>query len=511
MLTQRELLEQIVDWQGDSIALEIINTGEQVTYNEFDAQVNRLANALLDRGIREGDRVALALENTVEFPVAMYACYKIAAVPVPLNYHLATENFSYIFDDVNAEVVVYDESVADAVEPAAADATADPRLVGVGEPQRADDAFEAVVELGDPERPPAVPENPGRISYILYTSGTTGKPKGVTFTQETAYHRIQEAYSSLGPQSQNTVSLQLSPFFHAGGIGTTIHPTLCAGGTLLIAPDWNPMMAPETIDEYGATHVITVPTVAKHIAEHDNVDSFDFSSIETLVCMGAPLSKALANTLIENVTSNIYNLYGSTETLYSLICRPHDLPERAGTVGRPLTNKQIRIVPLNEGTKSPPDERAAVGEEGEIIIKGLGTVDYYFGDEEATAEAFEDGWFYTSDLAVLDEDGYATITGRADDMILSGGELVSPIEVEETLEEHEDVESVVVVGVPNEEWGQRVKAVVVGPDVTVNELELFCKDHEALADYKRPREYEFVEGIERTATGKKQRFKYRPD
>lgn len=511
MQTQRQMLEQVADWQGDSVALRNIGTGEVLTYTEFDGRVNRLANALLDRGVREGNRIPFVLENSIEFPIAMYACYKIAAVPVPVNYHLATENFEYIFDDINADTVIYDAEYSDEVQTAAENATADPRLIGVGDTPLADEDFDTVVNSGHDNRPPEVPSSPGRISYILYTSGTTGKPKGVTFTQETAYHRIQEAYSSLGPQSQKTVALQLSPFFHAGGVGTTVHPTLCAGGTLLIAKDWGPVMAPNAIDEYDVTHVITVPTIAQHIASRDDVDSFDFSSLEAFVCMGAPLSTSLANSLIENVTPNIYNLYGSTETLYSLLCRPHDLPERAGTVGRPLTNKQIRIVSFEPDDAVSPDDLADVGEEGEIIIKGLGTVDYYFGNEEATNEAFDDGWFYTSDLAVKDEDGYVTITGRADDMILSGGELVSPVEVEETLEEHDSVEAAVVVGVPDEEWGQLVKATVVGDGITESELEEFCRGHDSLANYKRPREYEFVDSVERTATGKKQRYKYRPD
>lgn len=510
MLTQRQLLEQVVDWQGHTTALEIVETGEEITYNEFDDRVNRVANALSDRGIREGNRVVMVLQNSVEFPVVMYACYKLAAVPVPINFNLAADNFTYIFDDVKADAIVFDTEFDDAVTTAVENAKTEAQMIGVGDPGDWD-SFEEVQASGSPERPPEPPANPGRISYILYTSGTTGKPKGVTFTQETAYHRVQEAYCALGPRSERTVSLQLSPFFHAGGTGTTIHPTLCGGGTLLIAPDWNPGMAPDAIQEYDVTHVFTVPTVARHIAGREDVDTFDFSSLEVFVCMGAPLSSALATDLVENVTPNVYNLYGSTETLYCLQLEPHSLPERAGVVGRPVSNKRIRVVEFEPGDRGDPDDVAPVGEEGELIVMGVGSVDYYFGDKAATEEAFEDGWFYTGDLAVIDEDGFATITGRTDDMILSGGELVAPVEVEEALEGHDAVESAVVVGVPDEEWGQRVTAYVVAEGVSAEELEAFCKANDALADYKRPKDFEFIKSIETTATGKKQRFKYRPD
>lgn len=511
MLTQRDMLERNVEYRGDNEALKIYETSEEWTYREFDEQVNQLANALLARGIREGDRVAISLYNTSEFPVSVFACYKIAAVPVPLNYMLTASDLRYIFDDINAEMVIYDADDADVIQEAAAGANRPPDLIEAGGMASDVLSFDEVFESGSKAAPPEIPRNPGRISYMLYTSGTTGRPKGVTFTQETAYHRIQEAYSAQGYITQRTTGLQLSPFFHGGGMGAMINPVLCNGGTIVLAEDWGPEMAPEAIDEHDVTYVVTVPTVLKRITDRDDIEEFDFSTLEVIETMGAPLSKKLATDVIEKVTPNIYNSYGSTETLYDLMLRPEDLPEHAGKTGRPNPDKQIRVIKFESGKEFDPDDRADVGEEGQIIAKGEGIMDYYFGNYEATEEAFEDNWFYSSDLGVKDEQGYITITGRADDMIVSGGELVSPSEVEENLESHTAVEVAVVVGVPDEEWGERVKAYVVAEGVTEEDLEIYCKGEESLADYKRPKEYEFVDNIERTATGKKQRFKYRTD
>lgn len=510
MLTQREMLQRSVEYRANSVALELLDTGETLTYAEFDKCVNKLSNALHERGIRSGDRIPLVLFNTVEFPLTLFACYKIGAVPVPLNFHLALDNFTYIFDDLDPSLTVYDEEVSDAVEAGLDDAIRSPDRIRVGSTPTDGESFETVISSGSETEPPQLPTNEGGISHILYTSGTTGKPKGVTITQETAYHRIQEAFSSMNV-TQDTVSLQLSPWFHAGGLGNTLHPTLCAGGTLIVTRDWDPETVADVVDEHGVSYIVCVPTVAQRIANLDDVESYDFSSIEALLCQGAPLSTSLAETLIDTVTPNIFNGYGSTETLYDLLLRPEDLPEHAGAAGRPSPDKELRVVEFDSDRDVSPDERADVGKEGEIIVRGESIMDYYFENREATDDAFEDDWFYSTDLGVKDEDGYVTITGRADDMILSGGELVSPVEVEETLEEHENIESAVVVGVPDEEWGQRVKAFVRGEALTDEDLDAYCRGHEGLANYKRPREYEFVDTVERTATGKKQRFKYRPE
>lgn len=511
MITHRELLENNVEWRGDETALVDVESGREYTYREFDERVNRFANALIDRGVRKGDRVGMVLYNTVEFPVVLYGVYKTGATPVPVNFMLAQDNFRYIFDDMNPEMVVYDADVSDSVEEALATSTtkASAVLVGDGDPPADGESYEAVLDSGSTERPPVVPTDPGDPAYILYTSGTTGAPKGVTLSTRTGFKRAQEAVISL-ELAPDTVSLQVSPWFHAGGIDLTVHPTVAAGGTLLATMDWEPETVSDLIEERGITHIVGVPTVAQRIANMEGVAERDFSTLKCMMCMGSPLSKRLANNLLDNFSPNIYNGYGTTETLLDSTLRPESLPEKAGTVGRPSPDKRLRVVEFEQGEDVAPDETVPPGQEGEVIVTGGPVLDYYYGNQAATDEAIRDGWYYTGDLGVKDEDGYLTITGRTDDMILSGGELVSPIEVEEALEEHEQVETALVVGLEDEEWGERVTAYVVASgDLDADALERFCKEHKGLADYKRPRAYEFVDSIDRTATGKKQRYKYR--
>ena len=514
MITHKEYLERNAEWRRDRSALRIAETGESVTWEAFDERANRFGNALADRGIRKGDRVAVVLYNTVEFPVAVYGCYKVGAVPVPLNYMLTRGDFAYIFDDTNPQFVVYDAGVGEAVEGAADDARRRADLIRVGDEGEAGESIEAydqLLESGAARRPDDYPLHADETVYILYTSGTTGNPKGVTFTAETADRRGIEM-ASMTNLTQDSTALQLSPWFHAGGIDNTVHPSVTGGAELVVQDDFGPEPALESIESYAVTHISSVPTLTKRIAETEGVDDRNLSSIECWINMGSPLSQRNAETFLETLTPNVYNNYGTTETLTDTVLRPEDLPEKAGTVGRPNIDKRVRTIRTDRGRRVDPDETVPVGEKGQVVVSGDTLFDGYFGNAEATKRACNDGWFYTKDVGVIDEDGYLTITGRADDMINSGGELVSPVEVEDALESHDGVEAAIVVGVPDEEWGERVKAIVVADEGTDEEtLVEYCKASGRLAGYKRPRRWEFTDELERTATGKKQRFKYRPD
>lgn len=515
MISHREYLERNAEWRSDQSALRIADTGETLTWREFDERANRFGNAMADRGIRVGDRVGIVLYNTVEFPIAVYGCYKIGAVPVPLNYMLSAGDFEYIFDDTNPQLVVYDGDVAGSVEGGIERAIRTPDAVRVGaldgEAGLEATAYETFLASGDNGRPNEYPLDPGSTAYILYTSGTTGNPKGVMLSAETGDRRAMEMVT-MSDITQDSTVLQLSPWFHAGGIDNTVHQSVAAGAELVVQDDFDPEPALDSIEAYGVTHIASVPTLTKRIANTDGIDRRDLSTIECWINMGSPLSEQDAELFLETLTPNIYNNYGTTETLTDTVLRPEDLPEKAGTAGRPNIDKQVRTIETDSARQVDPDETVPIGEKGQVIIRGEAVFDGYFGNAEATEEAFNDGWFYTKDIGIIDEDGYLTITGRADDMILSGGELVSPVEVEDALEEHDGVEAAIVVGVPDDEWGERVTAFVVAEDgVTEAELIAHCKDHEGLADYKRPRAWEFRETLKRTATGKKQRFKYRSD
>jgi len=510
MPSHREYLERNADWRGGRPALVIVGEGEALTWREFDERANQFGNALRERGVRTGDRVLFFLHNTREFPLSIYGCYKVGAVPVPVNYMLTSADVRYILDDVNPQVVVYDAGLADIVENAAADAIRDPDLVATEETSAAADYWD-IVDAASNRRPPDLPSSGGETAYILYTSGTTGNPKGVTYTRETADRRAMEMVAMMG-LSQDSVALQLSPWFHAGGIDNTVHPTVTGGGTLLVQDDFDPEPALDAIETYGVTHIASVPTLTKRIADTPGAAERDLSSVECWINMGSPLSQKNAELFIETLTPNVYNNYGTTETLTDTVLRPEDLPEHAGTVGRPNIDKQVRVIDAEAGHRASPDDTVPTGKPGQVVVKGPTVFDGYYGNMEATKRAFTDGWYYTKDIGVKDTDGYLTITGRMDDMILSGGELVSPVEVEDALERHPDVRGAIVVGEPDDEWGERVKAFVAADaDLSGDELAAFATEEASLASYKRPREWVFVDELERTETGKKQRFKYRDD
>jgi long-chain acyl-CoA synthetase len=508
MLTHSEFLERAVTWFGDDIAIVDSSMERTSTYNEFANEVSELADEFRDGGIGEGERVVLVLRNRVEFPIALYAIYEVGAVPVPLNYRLATENYAVILEDVEPTAVIHSREGSEELRAGLDETNCDPWQIVVN--GQADDAtFDTGGGIGELPSTKKVNPDQGRPSYILYTSGTTGEPKGVTVTAQTAFDRVREAIVDLGI-ARETTAIQVSPWFHAGGIDLTVHPTIAVGGTLVATTDWEPRPTAHLVEQWAATHLVGVPSVIQRIASLGCVEQFDFQSLECLFCMGSPLSEDLAKRMMRNLTPRVYNGYGTTETLLDSILRPPSIPDEAGTVGRPSPDKQVRVVTFDPDRSVQPHETVPPCVEGEVIVRGAPVFDYYYGDPTGTGDAFKTGWYYTGDLGKRNEEGYLEIIGRVDDMILSGGELISPISIEDVLEGHEAVSSAVVVGVPDGGLGEVVTAhVVPEEEVTPNELDTYCLSHEGLADYKRPRQYEFVSSVGRTASGKKRRYMYR--
>jgi acyl-CoA synthetase (AMP-forming)/AMP-acid ligase II len=450
----------------------------------------------------------VVLTNTLTFPCSIYGIHKIGGVSVPINYRIESKNFTTIFDNISPTVVVYSEQFSSTVETGVANATVEPELISVRETTTTE-ACEDLFETDDDENPPERTLLPSDLSHIIHTSGTTGDPKAAAFSVQTALRRIEDNLLVYG-MNQHSVCLQLSPWFHGGGIDNTIQPAIYEGAQVVVTNNFSPDFVLETIEEYEVTHVVTVPTVTKRIASHENLDSFDLSSIDVWVVQGSPLSEQMAKTISEKLTPNIYNVYGTTENHTHTILVPEDLPEHAGTAGRPVPTKEIRVVEHRSDEDRDVNATLPPNTKGEVIVKGEANFDYYYNGGQETKEAMQEGWFFTGDIGIVDEQDYLTITGRADDQILSGGELISPIEVEDVLEEHKHVDDAIVVGQPDEEWGDIVVAYVVADEsITATDLDEYCKSNKTLANYKRPREYDFVSEIERTATGKKERYKYR--
>jgi acyl-CoA synthetase (AMP-forming)/AMP-acid ligase II len=509
---QRTYLEESARYRGDEVAIRSVDSGRTTTYGELDAAANSFGNALHDRGVRQGDRVGLVLYNTVEFPVALYGCHKRGFVPVALNYRFAAADFDHVFGETNPSAVVYDAAVADTVAPAAADHDVETQVV-VGDD--GGESFDRVQSSGSPERPPPLPRDGSDLSYMFYTSGTTGDPKAVAHSVRSGRERMVTSVFA-NQTHPATVCLLLLPFFHGGGMDSTLRAMVASGAELIITrePSWEGVA--DRIETHDVTDVRSVPTTLRRMIDNEELDGRDFGTLECWRATGAVLTESLARDAIEQVTPNLYNAYGSSEGGTNVVLRPSDLPEHAGTVGKPLVDNEIRVVEFAPGRDVAPDETVPQGENGEVVVRSPQLFRGYYENERASRDRVRDGWYYTHDVGVITDEGYLVIKGRTDDMILSGGELVSAVEVEAVLEDHDDVVEAIVVGREDDEWGQVVAAYVVptaGADrsTLADDLDAYCRDHPELARYKRPRAYHFEDELAHNETGKKLRAEYQTE
>jgi len=509
---QRSYLENTARVRRDDIALRSLDTGETVTYGELDEAANSVGNALHERGLRQGDRVALALYNTFEFPISLYACHKRGFVPVALNYRFASSEFRHAVAEINPAALVYDAAIEDRIENAVGDGRTTTLVRVDGGTLEATTSFKSLVETGRTETPPQYARADEDISYMFYTSGTTGDPKAVAHSVRSGRERMMMSIlaNRSGP---TTVCLLLLPLFHGGGMDSALRATVASGAELILAkePSWR--VAPDAIEEFDVTDIRSVPTTLRRVLDNVNCAERDFSTIECWRVTGAVLGETLAREVTENITSNLYNSYGSSESGTNVVLRPKDLPEYAGSVGKPLPGNDVRVIEFDPEREVDPDETVPQGEEGEVIVDSPQLYRGYYENEPETRDRVREGWYYTHDVGRFDDEGYLHIEGRTDDMILSGGELISAVEVEDVLEAHEDVKGAIVVGRSDEEWGQRVTAFVASAtrddeSILQDRLDEYCIDNANLADYKRPREYRFVDELERNETGKKLRVEY---
>jgi acyl-CoA synthetase (AMP-forming)/AMP-acid ligase II len=317
------------------------------------------------------------------------------------------------------------------------------------------------------------------------------------------------------PLSPVDRTLNMTPWFHRGGLYSGgPNPTFYVGAEALPLRQFDPALVLDLVEKHGITFLIGAPTTLQALHDEQLRRPRDLGTLRGIVTMGAPLERAACIRFQQVLTPNIFNGYGSTEGFWNTFLRPYDLPERAGAAGRSCTDDDMAVVKLLPDRLAEPHEHVAKdGEEvGEIIVQPGAKSSYTYFNRPGEARAkYYKGWLYIGDLGKWNEDEYVTVVGRKDDMLISGGENIQPVQVEAALNEHPDVADCVVVGLPDEKWGQLVVAYVVPkqPGLTAQEMDRFCKQHPMLASYKRPRLYRFVESLPMTATGKKVHYKLR--
>lgn len=464
----------------------LIGAAGRRTYRAMAADIARAARALSARaGIGPGDRVAILSGNSIAYLECLFAVARLGAIAVPLNIRLADEELAFQLADSGAALLI-----ADAEHLARAD-----RLHQLGGPVvLTPDALAASGEAAADRPLPAEPD--AAVPFLIcYTSGTTGRPKGAVLTQENIFWNAVNNTLALELTSADRM-LTVLPLFHIGGINCFALPVLFAGGVVVVPPRFDPALTLELIASERATIVMGVPTILDDLRRHPSFATADLSSVRWFYSGGAPCPRELIDDYLARGLP-FGQGYGMTETAPTvLMLARDDMRERAGSVGKPVAFARIRVVD-ERGAEVPP------GEVGELQVRGPNLFAGYWQQSAATAASFSDGWFRTGDLAWRDAAGFVTIAGRKHEMIISGGENIYPLEVEQVLATHPAVAEVVVFRVADERWGEVPAAVVArkpGRAVDVAELQAYCAGR--LARYKIPRRITFVPALPRNATGK---------
>jgi fatty-acyl-CoA synthase len=494
-------------------------TGTRLTYRELDGMATRFANALRERGVEKGDVVSVALHNSVPMIVAIFGITRAGGVFSPVNYRLAPSEAAYVLDDSAATVVLFDENTRGMIEGARDDLPDVEEYVYVNDdtdeaPEYAA-GFHELLEGAD-ETPPGVENAWDDLWAIMYTSGTTGRPKGVLHTHgDASYHNLP----MMGGMEYDDVSLIMMPLYHNAALNCALLPSINLGATSVVLSGFDPDQALEVVDEEGVTSMSLPSRTWRQVLQARESGTFDGSSLTSIGYGTSDMPRPLLEDLIETFGEVVSTAYGMTEMgPVATSIRDQDVVEKLGSVGRALPNHEVRIVePTSQedpGDPVTPEDTVPTGEEGEIILAGPSMMSGYLNKPEKTDDAIRDGWFFTGDIGRLDEDGFLYLVDRVDDMIISGGENIYPTEVEEVLYDHELVEDVGVVGTDDDQWGEAVTAyVLTAPDTDPGELEeeldRFCRERDDLADFKRPRRYVFVDELPRNPSGKIQRYKLR--
>jgi 2-furoate---CoA ligase len=478
----------------DATALAIVDGDTRLTYAQWYQRISALVGGLDDLGLGPGDHLVSVLQNRWEAATLHWACQLTGVIITPINWRCKADELDFCIGDAEAKAVVYEAVSAAAV--ADSPQARSRAKIAVGIPGAADADFATLIRSRAADAAARVDAD--AWSVMLYTSGTTARPKGVP-----RRHRAERA-AALAHVAQNLYAqgertLGVMPLYHTMGVRSLLAMSLI-GGTFVCLRRFDPSSALELIASEQITNLYLVPTLYHELVYDPQFSSANVSSVRKLGFAGAPMSAALLRQVQSAFRPDLFvNHYGSSE-IYTFTIN-QQAARKPGSAGRAGINEIVRVVRLGAASA---EELAAVGELGEIIVLLAGDESFegYWRRPEADAKALRDGWYFTGDTGYIDADGELFVAGRTDDMIVTGGENVSPVEIESCLSQHQAVSEVAVVGLPDERWGQIVAAFVKPRgQVDPEELDRFCQ-HSGLANYKRPRRYVFVESLPRSPVGK---------
>ncbi|MBE0479951.1 MAG: long-chain-fatty-acid--CoA ligase [Dehalococcoidia bacterium] len=483
--------------------------GKKITYEEMSDRVNRLANALAGLGVQKGDMVAILQVNCSQYVEVYFAVAKLGAVFVPLNFRAKSDELEYMISNCEAKVLFVGERYADMVNSIRKNLPMLQECICIEGKQDGTLEYEPLIASASPDEVFAEIDD-NDITILMYTAGTTGRPKGVPLTHNSFSTYVLTNVSPVDPEIEET-NLLTVPLYHVAGI-QAVMAAMYGGRTLAMMKQFEVKEWMKTVQQEKANRAMLVPTMLKRVIDDPDFNNYDLSSLKVITYGAAPMPFEVIKKAIDVFPGVMFiNAFGQTETASTITSLgPEDhvitgteeekarkLKRLQCSIGRPMDDVQIKIV--DEQGKELP-----VGEVGEILAKGPRVMSGYWKDAEKTAKALTpDGWLHTGDKGYTDDEGYIYLAGRGDDMIIRGGENISPEEVENILYAFPKIEECAVIGVADPEWGQEPKAVVVlkkGETCSPDEVMEFCRQR--LSSFKRPRYVCFIDELPRTSTGK---------
>jgi fatty-acyl-CoA synthase len=482
----------------------IIFRDGRISYRELDERVNRLANALLSTGMGAGDSFGLMMQNRREMVEIFYAAAKIGAVNVPVNTRLSPPEMAYILNNADAKILFFSENFSGTIAKIKGELPLVGEYVIVGEKGDGEfKSYEDVLATGHPTRP-EVWLRDDQDAFIIYTAGTTGKPKGAILSHKNlianAMAISQDAIFSL-PRRANfpfiaPKVLSTTPFFHIAGVLGIVKNMVTL--TPMVIMEFDPLELLKAVEAAKVTYLFLVPAMWLMVMNHPDFKRYDVSSLRTAAYGGDIMPNALKERILESFpNAALYEAFGQTEMTATAVCMKHqDALRKEGSVGLPLSTVDVRVVDDHM-------EDVAVDEVGEIVYRGPGLFKGYYQNPEETKKAFEGGWFHSGDLVRRDAEDFVYVVDRKKDMIISGGENIYSAEIEAVLLNNPKIREAAVIGVPDPKWGEAVKAFVVlkpNRSATGEEIIAFCSEN--LARFKLPKSVEFISSLPRSATGK---------
>ena len=481
--------------------------GKRTTFEELQSRVNRLASALGAIGVSAGDRIAVLQVNTDSVIETYFAAAKLDAVFVPLNFRARADEVAYMVNDSGPKALLAGERYMDMVESISSELESVEHLIAMDELREGWLSYSSMIE-GTEEEDLWPLSDDDDLSVLMFTAGTTGFPKGVMLSHNSFSSYILSNVSPADPEVEESNILTV-PLYHIAGMQVMMS-AIYGGRSLIIQRQFEPSEWMRLVENERADRAMVVPTMLKMLMDHENFHKYDMSSLRVITYGAAPMPvEVIRRAIVEFPNAQFINAFGQTETAATITMLPpedHVLDgtpdevelklKRLASIGKPLADVEVRIVYEN-------GEDVSDGETGEIVARGDRLMKGYWGQESATAETIRDGWLFTGDLGYMDEDGYIFLAGRAKDFIKRGGEMISPEEVEQVLHSHPDIDEAAIIGVPDLDWGERVRALVVarpGCDVDESDVIEFCRQR--MSSFKKPESVVVLSELPRNPLGK---------